>query len=39
MELANRILIVPITRSSAPTGIPEPAYAAYCPRRPKATSP
>jgi 2,4-dienoyl-CoA reductase-like NADH-dependent reductase (Old Yellow Enzyme family) len=33
MELANRIVMAPMTRSSAPAGIPGPANAAYYRRR------
>lgn len=33
MELANRIVMAPMTRSFAPTGIPGPAHAAYYRRR------
>ena len=33
MELANRIVMPPMTRSFAPTGIPGPVHAAYYQRR------
>ncbi len=33
VELANRIVMAPMTRSFAPTGIPGPAHAAYYRRR------
>lgn len=33
MELANRVVMAPMTRSLAPAGIPGPAHAAYYRRR------
>ncbi len=39
MELANRIVMAPMTLSCAPAGIPGPAHGAYYRAGPKAASP